>query len=143
MTTYEVIYNKFLSKIDDLDFVNLSQEIAEDEMYGYMDTACSLFTKCKQNLYDRDDTKKSFNITLTSFEINIIATGMLYEWIQPKINNIMVLKQFLSSSDFKGYSQANHLKELQILRDSYEERMDRLMTRYSYDFGDWEDMGLE
>lgn len=141
-TPYSKVYDKFLSKITDLDLINLDQEVAESTMKGYLETACDNFTQCKKDLSDRDDNEGKFNVDLTGFEINILATSMLYEWIQPYINNILSVKQYLSSQDFKTYSQANHLKELQNLRDSYEERMDLLMTRYSYTFGDWDDMGL-
>lgn len=142
MTPYSKIYNRFLTKIVDLDLINLSQEVAEETMHEYMLSSCDNFTQCKQDLSQRDDTAKQFLIELTGFEINIIATGMLYEWIQPHINNILSVKQYLSGPDFKTYSQANHLKELQSLRDSYEERMERLMTRYGYDFNDWGKLGL-
>lgn len=142
-TPYSKVFDKFLSKIKDLDLINLDQNVAEETMKGYMETACDNFSNCNQDLSNRNDEEKTFNITLSGFEINIIATGMLYEWVEPYINNIMLLRQHLSNSDFKIYSQANHLKELQILRDSHEERMDRLMTKYSYTFGDWEELGLE
>jgi NifU-like protein involved in Fe-S cluster formation len=141
-TPYSKVYDKFLSKIKDLDLVNLDQEIAEKTMQGYMETSCDNFIGCNKDLEDRDDEISEFNVDLTGYEINVIATGMLYEWVEPYINNIMMLKQYLSSSDFKTYSQANHLKELQQLRDTHEERMERLMLRYSYSFGDWDEMGL-
>jgi hypothetical protein len=132
-TLYETIYNNFLSKINDVNLVSLPENISEATMYGFMISAVTKFTKCKNNLQDRDDTLAQFNPTLTDFEIEVIANMMVAEWLSPSINNITVLKQVLSDSDFKISSQAQHLKELLDLKTTINEEISKLLVQYSYD----------
>jgi len=132
-TLYETIYNIFLSKINDVNLVSLPEDISEATMYGFMISAVTKFTKCLNNLQDRDDTLQQFNPTLTDFEIEVIANMMVSEWLSPSINNITVLKQVLSDSDFKITSQAQHLKELLDLKSTINEEVSRLLVQYSYD----------
>lgn len=133
-TPYSKIYDRFLSKIEDLKLINLPQNVAEKTMKGYLEVSSDNFTMCSKDLSKRNDVE--FEENLSGFEMNILAEGMLYEWIQPYINNILLMKQHLPDKDFRTYSQANHLKELQSLRDSYEERMDRLIVQYTYENDD-------
>lgn len=135
-TPYNVVYNRFLSKLLDFDLVNLQEEVAEEVMLGYLNASCDFFTGSKKDLYKRNEL--GFEEDLSGFEITILVEGMLYEWIQPHINNILLMKQHLPDKDYKTYSQANHLRELQLLRDSYEQKRDRLMVQYSYENANWD-----
>lgn len=132
-TTFVSVNNVFLGKITDIDLVNLPSTIAESTMKAYMISALARFTQCRKDLTDRDDvTLKQFNPTLSDLEVEIIATWMKHAWIDPYINNIMLMKQNLSTSDFKTFSQANHLKELGDLKTNIEEEVSSLLGLYSY-----------
>lgn len=54
----------------------------------------------------------SFNIELTSEEINILAILMMCAWVQRQITSIENTRMKYSGSDFKMTSQANHLSKL-------------------------------
>lgn len=56
--------------------------------------------------------QSSFNIELTSEEINIIATLMMCDWVQRQVTSIENTRMKYSGSDFKMTSQANHLQKL-------------------------------
>lgn len=143
-TTYDQVYQKFASKIEDQDLFNMLTFDLIAILTGYLDTACTYFTKCLQDLSQRNDDTQEFLITLTPFEIEILACVMASTWVQPKINKITLLKQTLNDGDFKTFSQANHLKELQILRNDLESEYHRLMVQYTYDFGTdgvWDNLG--
>jgi hypothetical protein len=132
MTTYQAVNDVFLGKITDIDLVSLPSNIAESTLKSYMVSAIARFTQCRKDLTDRDDTLKQFNTILTDLEIEVTATWMKHAWIDPFINNIMLMKQNLSSSDFKTFSQANHLKELTDLKIQIEEEVSSLLGLYSY-----------
>lgn len=136
-----MVFQRFLSKITDQDLINLPQPTLESIEIGYLNSACDKFTRCKNDLSQRDDTTMTFNIDLTGFEIEILSKMMQREWVEPKISSIMLMKQHLSDGDFKTYSQSQHLRELQNLRTEIQEEIDRLIVQYTFDFGTWDNLG--
>lgn len=58
----------------------------------------------------------SFNIDLSSEEINILAILMMGAWLQRQITSIENTRQKFSSAEFKLSSQANHLSKLMTLQ---------------------------
>jgi len=131
-TTYDQIYQKFLEKITDVDLISLPEDQLREILRGYLDTACSRFLYCFQDLSQRDNDEEVFLITLEPLEIEILANIMTYAWVLPKINKLTLLKQVMSDGDFKITSQANHLKELNSLKESIETEYNKLMMQYTY-----------
>ena len=54
-----------------------------------------------------------FNRELSPIEQNIIAYGLIEEFISQKVNSIKVLENHLAMKDYNLYSSANMLKQLQ------------------------------
>ena len=80
--------------------------------------------------------KSSFNINLSSEEINILALLMKQAWVQRQVTSIENTRMKYSGSDFKMTSQANHLsKLLNLLSESQREsfHMQRLYKRRKLD----------
>ena len=76
--------------------------------------------------------RSSFNIELSSEEINILALLMKQGWVQRQVTSIENTRMKYSGADFKMTSQANHLSKLLSLleesrRDSF--HMQRLYKR--------------
>lgn len=133
-----------MQKIEDWDLINMDDEDLDYVLTNYLDTACAYFTRCNQDLSQRDDESKTFLIKLTPFEIEILATIMVFVWVQPKINKIQLLKQALTDREFRIHSQAQHLKELQNLRDYHQSEYNRLLVQYTYEYGTdevWNSLG--
>lgn len=137
-TLFTEINSIFTRKISDYSFVNLTQTDLDNILKGYLESSIPKFKKCKTSLSDRTATQ--FNQTLTDEEKEILGILMIFEWLNPQILNIELLKQALSSKDWSAYSQANHLKELRILREDMQSESERMMTSYSYDNGKIEDL---
>jgi DNA-binding PucR family transcriptional regulator len=135
-TPYSNIYKRFLAKIDDMTLANMTQADAEARMYDYLLAAISNFYVCKTNLNDRDDALQQFNQTLSGIEEDILATLMVIEWLSPYINSLMVVKQKMTG-DFKLTSQAQHLHELQMLREATKRDVEDKIARYTYKYGDF------
>ncbi|PLR99934.1 hypothetical protein CVD19_00855 [Bacillus sp. T33-2] len=81
---------------------------------------------------DRDETLKQFNKDLTEEEQEILSNLMCVEYLTPKLITDDLLKQTLSSKDYKLYSQANHIKELRELRDQFQKEANNLMILYTF-----------
>lgn len=61
--------------------------------------------------------RSSFNVELTSEEINILALLMMQSWVQRQVTSIENIRMKYSGPDFKMTSQANHLSKLLSLLD--------------------------
>lgn len=136
-TPYSNVYMRFLPKIKNYDYLNLTSEEIEDNLETYLMSALVKFRKCKQDLSSRDEVLRLFSNDLSDEEQEILAILMIVEYLSPKIVTDELLKQSLSSKDWKLYSQANQIKEVRELRDMFKREVNQLMTYYSYsDFGD-------
>jgi len=130
-TPYSVIDNSFLNKITDDLLLTMADEYLEKTIDGYRNSASVKFKQCNK-LSDKDDIEKQFNQTLTDEEIEIIANLMVLEWLKQRINSIELLKQSMSTKDYRMYSQANHLEVLLKLRKDTLSEVDRLIVSYTY-----------
>lgn len=132
-TPYSEVYAAFLRRISDTDLLQLSQEELSSVLKSFLKGAITQFSKCKQDLSLRDDNLEQFDIDLTDREIEILGALMVVEWLRPTINASYLLKQTLSTKDFKIYSQAHHLDELIKLKKEAEEDAERMIMGYLYD----------
>lgn len=130
MTYFEDVFDSFLSKITTFDeYLGLSEEELNTELKMLLRNALAKFISKKNMIADYD--MECFNRTLDELEVEILAYGMVVSWLTPKINNIELLKQSLSSKDFNFYSQANHLKELRDLKGDSERDFQYWIGRYN------------
>lgn len=136
MTPMTDIYESFLQKISDYSF--LSPTITEDEMneelFGYFKSARAKFYKCKKSLKtvinDLDEVEVESD--LTPYEIEVIVKLMLVEYMTPQVLSSEVLKQSLSDKDFRIYSQANQLRELNLLYRLMQREATKMITEYTF-----------
>jgi hypothetical protein len=135
-TPFSDIYDIFLGKITDYDFLAVDDLTLEETLQRYLLSASVKFVRCSTPLL-RDTTVKLFTNNLTYLEQEILASLMVVEWLSPKLNTSQLLKQTMTDKDFKIYSQANHLDELIKLRQYMQDEVDGLINVYTYqDIGD-------
>jgi len=98
----------------------------------YLKSSIAHFTKCKKDLSKRNDDEQMFLIQLDELEIEILSSLMVIEWVRPYVTNRLNLSSFLGDSDFKTYSQANHLNSLIELQSKLENEIERLFMQYTW-----------
>ena len=130
MTKLSVIYENFLSKVSDYSLLEITPDELDEELLGYFKSAKAIFYKCKKDLTIIDD--KSVVGDLTDYEIEILTKLMVVEYMKPIILSSETLRQSLSDKDFKIYSQANQLRELNLLYRLFQKESKKMMTEYSY-----------
>lgn len=131
MTTFQEVYDYFLSKITTYnEYTDLTLEELEIELKQLLRASFAECVSFKDT--NADYVLGSFDRELTDLEKNIISYNMVVHYLSPKINNIEVLRQSLSSKDFQMYSQANHLKELIELKNDGVKQFHYWMNRYGY-----------
>lgn len=136
-TPYSVIYETFIRKIKDFDFISLDYDIFQFYVNGYLKSAIANFPNCTE-IQDRDDINEVFKCNLSLLIIEALAHLMIEEWISPQLYNELNIKQFIGDKDYKTFSQANHLDKLQKLKDFSNNEAKRKIMQYSnanFDFG--------
>ena len=115
-TTFETIINKFLGKITDDMYLELTPEDTIRDAKQFLLDAIPYFEFPRFPLYDYNEELEEYNVDLTDEEINILALLMKNSWLTRQINSIENTRMKYSGADFKMTSQANHLSKLLSLK---------------------------
>ena len=111
-TTFETIIDRFLGKITDDMYLELTPEDTIRDAKQFLIDAIPYFEFPRFALYDYNADLEEYNIDLTAEEINILALLMKTAWLDRQINSIEVTRMKYSGADFKLTSQAIHLTKL-------------------------------
>lgn len=156
-TTFAEVYNRFLGKITDDMYMELTPQDTIKDLRNLIvnalpgfefprkvltDFIINIETKSASDIGEADfviniDDKgnaqidsSSFNETLTSEEINIIAILMMEGWLQRQVTSIENTRMKYSGSDFKFTSQANHLAKLLTLLKEVQRQSHHMQRLY-------------
>ena len=111
MTAYTTIYNSFLDKVNDYDLADMTAELAQTSMRGWLNQAVVRFLEsCKKELTQTEEG--GFTEDLDLVEIDILTEGMVEAWLKPIRNNLDLLRNALSTKDFTTFSPANLLDKV-------------------------------
>lgn len=109
-TSIEDVIDLYLAKIENYDYLDYDETELLEEIKPMLNSAISkLFSIDVSIDYDTDE----FSRELSPIEQNIIAYGLVEEFISQKVNSIKVLENHLAMKDYNLYSSANMLKQLQ------------------------------
>ena len=136
-TTYEEIYDLASRKLTDVELPLLPEEELEDMFHGYLISSISQFRKCKNDLSDRDEDEKQFNVDLLDIEKEILAVLIAKQWLQPQINSALLTKQVFSDKESKFYSQKEMLTGLMSLDEKLKIEAQKLSRDYTYSSGSY------
>lgn len=133
-TSYGTVINTFLGKVSDYKLLSLLEEDAEEELIGYMKSACAIFKQCKEDLKNRDDNLKEFSADLSEMVIDIITETMIVQWLKSQLYNTELLESRLNTKDFTEYSPAKLILEMRNLYESALSNARRMRIEYTYDY---------
>ena len=137
VTTFQEMYDFFLSGITDDMFMELTKEDTDDLLEEILVAAVPYFEFPKwADPFDLDMEDKKFTAKLTIEEKRIIRDYMIVEWIGFQLANVDLIRQKYSGSDISLTSQANHMKELLAMKQEYERRAFHLQRVYCRRFKD-------
>ena len=109
-TSIEDVIDLYLAKIENYDYLGYSEDELLEELRPMLNSAISKLFTIDVNI---DWDTEEFSRELTPIEQNIIAYGLVEEFISQKVNSIKVLENHLAMKDYNLYSSANMLKQLQ------------------------------
>jgi hypothetical protein len=143
--TYEQIYKRALTRINDLELAKYTQDDFYEIMKEWLHSAySSIILRSKFSSFELDDETMKLTFTLTNsvddnydtdFVTSILAKGVILNYFPSKLETTMNLASFIGG------------KEEKISRQSYNQNMERLnnlqhefereLTRHSYHFGSY------
>lgn len=134
MTDFTLIYDKFLSKVEDYGYAEMSEEDANAHFRKYLSSAITQFRQvCRKDL--ELVTKTGFIEELDNSEIEILASWMVVQHIEGNMVTEENMRNFLNSRDYRQYSSANLLKVLIDTKDAFKVEVQRMMIDYDlYNF---------
>lgn len=133
-TFFEEIYQRAIFKFKDYAFLNFSPDIKDAVFQNHLLSAIADFSRASiiPLTYSRieEDAEKpeesgeeskpdkyAFDNSLGIEEIEILALGIAFHWLSGQVLNSELLRNVMHNKDYKSYSPANLLKEMQSLRD--------------------------
>ena len=130
-TTFQEVYDAFLSGITDDMFMELTKEDTEEMLEEILMAALPHFEFPRQkDFFDVDIYHKRFKCKLTQEEIRILRSYMVVEWINFQLASVENIRQKYSGSDFSFTSQASHMGKLMDMRKLYQEEGFHLQRLY-------------
>ena len=130
-TELQEIYGMFLSNITDYSIPLLSDEDFGKEMLMLLKKSIAKFRFKKDIVID--EFMGVFTRELKEEEKNILALGMVSEWVKPKIYSVEVMKMKMNSKDYQLFSESNMLTTLQKIKKEADAEFDYYMDIYSLD----------
>ena len=137
-TSYEEVYDRFLNKIEDYDFMNAIQDdedFFDAKLLKHINSGISLFTYSVKG-FIRDNKTLKFEREIDEQEKEIIALFMLHEYLNSKIIRDELVEQALGSRDFRQWSPANLLRAVKETQKEIKESADALMNVHYFSEGD-------
>ena len=130
-TEFDAVYGAFLAKVSDYDLADMVETDAKNIMSDYMKQAIGKFSEsCKKDLMNV--TQTGFVDDLTYFEIDIISELMVEAWCKPRLYNLDLLRNKLSTKDFTTFSPANLLDKIREVYEQSHKRARSMINEYSF-----------
>lgn len=132
-TQYQELVDIFFNKIKDYDLANMDENIATEIAIGYIDSACSQFQSCTQDLDNRDDELGQFGLELSNTNKQMLVNYMCIEFLDANFLRVsQALKSRLSTSDFHSLQNPQQLAKVMELRTMLKSENDQLAINKSY-----------
>lgn len=130
MTSYDVVYGRFLNSMTDFSFVDLDNTTLNDMLKEWLRSAI-VKTRTSSDL-SRNDDDEVFNNDLNDTDIELLAMGMRLSWLDQRINSTEYTNLFVGGKEQKFYSPSSQLSELRALRADTLREMQQIYTYSTY-----------
>lgn len=130
MTSYGVIYDRFLSRTTDFNLSDLDDHTLSEMLKGWLRSAV-VKVRTSSDL-SRDDSTELFTNDLSDLDVELLAMGMTLAWLDQTLNSTELTLMMIGGKEEKFYSQSSHISELRALRADTLREMQQLYTYSTY-----------
>ena len=124
MTSFDVVYTAFLSKILDDEWDTWTEAEVEEDLFTLLQTAIARFKFPRVSL---EYTSEGFTDTLTNDEVQILASYMKCEWL---VRNILTWENVKPLYEERDFSQANLLDKFNNMLAAEQAQAAKLEASY-------------
>ena len=124
MTSFDVVYTAFLSKILDDEWDTWTEAEVEEDLFTLLQAAIARFKFPRVSL---EYTSEGFTDTLTNDEVQILASYMKCEWLN---RNILTWENVKPLYDERDFSQANLLDKFNNMLAAEQAQAAKLEASY-------------
>lgn len=128
-TSFEKVYDRFLSKVTDDMYISMSVEDVKDDLKTIMQSAISYFPFPKQPIKMEGG---SFTEDLDPIEIEIISELMVGEWINRQIRTVRLTELQVTGNDAKGLNTGGQMRALKEIKHKHDVEVSSLIHFYHY-----------
>lgn len=100
MTSYEVVYGRFLNQMTDFNLAELDDHTLNEMLKDWLHSAI-VKTRTSSDLTARDDESEVFNNDLSDLDIELLAMGMKLAWLEQRINSTEYTNLFVAGKEEK------------------------------------------
>ena len=130
MTSYEVVYGRFLNSTTDFNLADLDDHTLNEMLKEWLHSAI-IKTRTSSDL-SRDDDNEVFKNDLSEMDVELLAMGMRLSWLDQRINSTEYANLFVGGKEQKFYSPSQQLSELRALRADTLREMQQIYTYSTY-----------
>ena len=139
---FDEIYSRFYLRVKDYEISGLEESLVKEMLKGYLKSTLSkpmvrrLFSTITmdedieeieyelRNSLDEDSDK--------DFVEEVLATGMVVGWLDPRYHSTLLTSQFFSNSEQKFYAQSTQMNELKSMYQKAQTDLRKLIRDYGY-----------
>ena len=130
MTSYEVVYGRFLNSTTDFNLADLDDHTLNEMLKEWLHSAI-VKTRTSSDL-SHDDENEVFKNDLSEMDVELLAMGMRLAWLDQRINSTEYTNLFVAGKEEKFYSPSSQLSELRALRADTLREMQQIYTYSTY-----------
>ena len=126
---FENVLEMMLSMLNDYDITGYTEEDLYLEV-GIRVNIVLAKAMIEDLLFDSEFLEFSRDLTL--YEANILAHGLIMQWLYPKVHNTEVLEAQLTNKEFTAFSNANRINAMIQLQRNAQEEFYYLVSNYDF-----------
>lgn len=126
---FENVLEMMLSMLNDYDITDYTDK----DLYLEVGVRVNIvLAKAMLDDIEFDAEFSEFSRDLTLYEANILAHGLLMQWLYPKVHNTEVLEAQLTNKEFTAFSNANRINSMIQLQRNAQEEFYYLVSNYDF-----------
>lgn len=130
-TTLKSIYDNFANKISDYKILEMNDEDVLMMCRMWLKSAIAHQKKIEHS-FAIDDVIGEFEEELNNTEEELLALGMVCEWLRPQVYSTDLTNLFVGGKEEKFYAQSTQLHELKDLQKETRLEKRKLAKDYGY-----------
>ena len=141
-TPVSKVIDAFLRKIDDFKMLEYSDEDIDEDAKGYLTVAVANFEEISGETLEIDADGEYFTQELSNKIIDILALGMVVEWLKPIIYKADAMHNVMNLKDATFFSPAKIMEQKQMIYSTATSEYNKAVINYTFNHGSMEDYVL-